>query len=864
MAKTQKFYRLRGRNQRISTQLQSLVNGMYLTNQNIPEGYAKVLVNFDIDDTGSCIKSRKGRNLHLNIPYLGTHKLGKMHLTDYVYTYNNDMSEVEDIKDLLMSFGTYGYIKDYLNGADITIDKSLDVPVFVSKITVNTDSNIYDEQHQVIEPGTIVTDTVEDTWALYCDKGSEDFNKIENEDIGYVSARTIKNAYVFDKKVKNNLGLPISAIMSNEVYAFSSTPVIANLYTANTDFNNFRIFDKAKLSKFIIHKTNSGYTLKRKEIEPKRMNPTEVTASGWNILSDSPYVLEDVSGGAPRALGIVLYADRNADIPVLNPIVGQSYAMRVYYQYQVSGTTYQYKVETMNAATPDEEYTTLIDWTNFTSGNTLYIDFIPTYLKTEVRISIRISGQTTTESQLPRLIDCDSKYNSLENKEFNLATAKGMISWMGCLGLYGVENAENTIFFSDVEDPSYFPFPNNTIVFDNEILAVHNYLDMLLVITTDSIVVVTIGSSIANCSQKKVMTNIFIPEIDAVNTIILKDQIFFKTDTQFYVLKPNRYTSDATDLKNFTNSTAIANYTINFTEETLKILNKVFKPIINEESKLRRRTVRFTDFDVINIESAVKNEEVHYIYTIVPYIEEKSFGNLNLHLVYNTISRSYRLYLMGIGDDNVSHTYKLYRNKQSGVFYEVIPYNLETNSNILIVKESLNGRDDNIIQNDWQLTPYYNNYNYFDTGNVALDDITNKRFRELQMNVLNKEDSKIRFYTDVFVDGKLNVTSTRYEVNNITDPNDPEYGLIYVIPTEVDDLETMMVAYGNTTLEDEESELTKYWEIDLSAFPDLNMATIKLKLWGKGRRASFQLLCTDLKNYELSSFVWVYRIMNVR
>lgn len=861
MASTQEFYRLRGRNVRYSTQLQSLAKGMYLTGQNMPEGFAKVMVNYDIDDTGSCIKTRKGRNLHLAIPYSGYHRLGKMHLTDYIYTYNEANTEVEDIKDLLMSFGTYGRAINYTDETFIDLPDMASVPMFVSKIKITTDTNIY-EGDTVIEPGTITSKTTENTWALYCNKGSEDFNRITNENIGYVSARTIKNAYVFDKKIVNDLGLPISTVMSNEVYAFSGTPIEATVYPSNSEKNVFNNISKADLTKFKIRNTSTGYKIRREVIEPKTLNPTEVTSSGWNILHESPYVLEDVSGGAPRVLGLILYPDTTTDIPVVNPKVGQTYSLRVYYQYLNASLTYQYKVETLDAEQYNAEYSTIIDWTNFTTGSDLFINFTPVYTKTQLRVTIRLADTSNTESSLPRLFDTTE--TNIEAREFDLSTAKGMINWFSCIGLYGVEGAPDTIFFSDIEDPSYFPFPNNTVTFDNEILAVHNYLDMLLVITTDSIILVQIGSTIASCTQKKVMTNIFIPEIDAVNTIILKDQIFFKTDTQFYVLKPNKYTSDATDLKNFTNSTAIANLTINFTEETLKILNRVFRPITNEESKLRRKIVHFTDFDVVNIESAVKNEEVHYVYTIVPYIEEKSFGNLNLHLVYNTVTRSYRLYLVGIGDDDVSHTVKHYRNKQSGAFYEIIPYNLENSANILIVKESLNGRDDNIIQGDWQLTPYYNNYNYLDTGIVAIDDTYNKRYRELQMNIINKEDSKIRFYTDVKIDGKLNVTSTRYEVQNITDPDDPDYGLVYVIPTEVDDLETMMTSYGNTALEDEESELTKYWEVDLSAFPDLDMATIKLKLWGKGRRSSFQVLCTDLKNYELSSFIWVYRIMNVR
>lgn len=862
MATTQKFYRLRQRNVRYSTQFQSISKGMYLTDQIMPEGFSKVLVNYDIDDTGSCIKTRKGRNLHDTIPYAGHNRLGKMHITDYVYTYNEPADEVEDIKDLIMSLGTYGFIREYVGDATIDIPDFAQVPMFVSNTKITTDTNVYDGE-TIVEPGTITTAVSKELWALYCNKGSEDFYTIENENIGYISARTVKNAYVFDKKVTRDLGYPISTVLFNEVYAFSGNSIEGTIYTANEERNAFTSLSKAALTKLQIRKTSSGYKMRRFVIEPKTVNPTEAASIGYNMLSEHPYLLEDVDGGAPRVLSLVLYSNSSSDIPTLSPDIGQSYALRVYYQYRNTGQTYQYKLEIIDAQSSDSSYTTVTDWTNFTTGQPLYLDVNLPYTATDYQVSIRESNQSATTSKLNRTFFTDNR-EKYENREFDLTTAKGMISWQGSIGVYGVKDAPAAIFFSDVEDPGYFPYPNNTIFFDNEILAVHNYLDMLLVITTDSIILVQVGTPISLSSQKKVMTNIFIPEIDAMNVVILKDQIFFKTDTDFYVLKPNKYTSDATDLKNFTNSTAIANYTIHFTQETLKILNRVFRPITNEESKLRRRTVRFTDFDVINIESAVKNEEVHYVYTIVPYIEEKSFGNLDLHLVYNTVTRSYRLYLVGVGDDNVSHTAKLYRNKQSGSFYEIIPYNLEDSANILIVKEALHGRDDNIIQGDWQLTPYYNNYNYLDTGNVALDDTFNKRFRELQMNVINREQSKIRFYTDVKIDGKVNVTSTRYEIQNVTDPDDPDYGLVYVIPEEVDCLNTMMVAYGDTTLEEEGLDLTKFWEVDLSKFPDLEMATIKLKLWGKGRRATFQILCTDLKEYELSTFVWVYRIMNVR
>lgn len=871
MATTTKFYRLRGRNVRNSTQLQSMANGMYLTDQNIPEGFAKVMVNYDIDTTGSCIRTKKGRNLHETKLYEGDkYNLGPMHLTDYIYTYNQNISEINDIKDLLMSFGKYSKLSDYIDPTQITIPADHDKAGYMSKLIINTDNNIYNNEGEVITPGEIVTESTDGLWALYCDRGSESFNKIHNDNIGYVAARTIKNAYVFDKKVINDLGLPIYTVLNNETYAFSGAIVEATYVPANSEKNTFNSLSDTALTKLKVYEhtvDDYRHSIKREVITPRKINASEVYTVGFNMLDSSPYILENPAGGAPRALNHLLYKDSNADIPIFVPTVNEDYFLRIYYQYRTAGETYEYKVTIYNTdlevpegEEPAEEV--IQDWTTFTTGNDLGMNIKLPYPKTMVTAYVRKQNQTNTESKAPWTYD--TTLNPIDLKEYDLTTAKGMISWMGCIGLYGVKDAPETIFFSSVDDPSCFPYPFNTLAFDNEILAVHNYLDMLLVITTDSIYVVTIGSNIMTSTQRKVMTNIYIPEIDAMNAVILKDQIFFKTDTQFYVLKPNKYTSDATDLKNYTNSTAIATYTIHFTEETLKILNRVFRPITNEESKLRRKTVHFTDFDVTNIQSMVKEEEVHYVYTIIPYIEEKQFGNLDLHLIYNTVTRSYRLYLVGIGDDYVSHTAKLYRNKQSGAFYEVFPHNKETSADVLIIKESLKGRDDDVVMDDWHLTPYYNNYNYIDTGNVALEDIANKRFRELQMNIVNKEDSRIRFYTDVKIDGKLNVTSTRYQIENVTDPNDPDYGLVYVIPTEVDELKTMMMAYGNTALECEEQELVKYWEVDLSAFPDLDTATIKLKLWGKGRRAAFQMLCTDLKNYEITSLVWVYRTMNVR
>ena len=116
------------------------------------------------------------------------------------------------------------------------------------------------------------------------------------------------------------------------------------------------------------------------------------------------------------------------------------------------------------------------------------------------------------------------------------------------------------------------------------------------------------------------------------------------------------------------------------------------------------------------------------------------------------------------------------------------------------------------------------------------------------------------FNSDFKVDGQLRISSTEYNVEHITDVEDPDYGLIYVIPESVENLNL----YGNTTLEDALTEEPQYWQIDLSKFPELTVHTVRLQILGKGRRGSIELLNTSLQKFNLSSMVWVYRIMNVR
>lgn len=868
MAKTARTYRNQGRNPRYTTKMQTMANGMYLTKQVIPEGYAKCMVNYDIDDTGSYIRPRKGRELLQTIGYPNG-QLGPATLADYIYAYRHDEEEIEGAEDLVLSSGLYIDPNEYFN-----LVNPIDVaPVYLANMLHIVDPNVYDDDGNTTGTDATITTTVDEFWAIRYNNQNENFEKVANEDIGVIQARTINNAYAFDKKFLRAVGRPIRTMRENVLYAFTGAPVTYREFPANTELNTVENLGALEFTELRLVNTGSGYKLKRSPVQPYDVRPSQAMNAGFNLLSPQPYKFEDELGGSLFAEAGLPYKDRSDSIPDIFPSLGESREYRIYYQYPEANAVIQYKVEAYDSYGISTLINDFDDNHTFRAGEALWISHIFNNAGGYLTVTLRdkTKGASTDTSCTIRNGYGLNKGNEamLELKEFDLSTCTGMVTWYGSIGIYGVESAKNTIFFSSATNPGYFPYPGNYMSFDNEILAVHNYLDHLLVITVDSVYIVTIGDSIVNSVKRKLLDNVHIPEIDAINVAMFKDEIFFKTDTEFYVLKPNKYTADATDLKNYSNSTALINYTTNFTKETVNILNEVYKPIWQQFTRERRKQIRFEDFDVLDTRSVAKDAEIHYIYTIIPKLTDNIvLDKLNLHIIYNTLTRSWRMYTVAIGNETVQYNPVYYRNKKSGAYEEFFAHTTAGGSVVEVVKQTRAVVTDNFVSGDFNLTNWYNNYPYLDTGNIDIDDSFTKRFREVQFNLVNKEKEFIRFYTDFKLDGMERVSATHYEINHITDVEDPDYGLIYVTPIEYTNLDLI----GLTTLSNEEecdkikldNSTSDLWNLDLSKFPDLDVVTVRFELQGRGRRGSIQLLNTSLEKYELANLTWAYRIMNAR
>lgn len=866
MATTQEYYRLGSRLPRYTTTLNAFANGMYLTDQTIPEGYVKVMANYDIDDTGSHIRPRAGRELVQHLKYVDTDSLGPASITDYIYSYNKAGDTVEDVQDVVLSYGVAPMIESSLSKvyADIGLSNE---EIIVADLTYNKFDDTYGDED---DPDPTEVHHFGNFWGLNYNKDKQQFENIVNESIGSFPARVIKQAYAFDKAVSSAIVRPVATVLDNELLAFTTDKISYDHYTRHPERSQGANIGTFELTKLKLINDGGAKKLRREVVQPYEPNILTAATSGFNLLQPAPYDFEwNTRAGALFIVGMLPY--NNEGKIYLGPNIGETVTLKVQLQYAVAGADTWYKIELANADYTGEnpDYEVYKDYDQpFKVGETDFsIEAVCRWPRTYVRVTVRDAAPDSDSASISAstwLLDSTNpRLKNLDYTNYDLSTARGMVSWQGCLGLYRVAEAANTIFFSDAENPGYFPFPYNTLTFENEILAVHNYLDNLIVVTVESIWVVTPGTSVMTSIQTKVLANIHIPEIDAMNLVVLKDQIFFKTDTQFYVLKPNSYTSDATDLKNYTNSTAISNYTNSFTVETTKLFNKLYPKIWQEETINNRVSSVFDDFKVHDIHSVIKNEEVHYIYKVQPKLKDQDYMDfyLNLHLVYNTLVRSWRLYLIPIGDSTTAYNPVLYKQKQSGAFYEFFPHINGGEGAITISKQTNSVVTDDVVYEGWSLLKDtgFNNFPYIDTGVVAIDETFTKRFREVQFSLVNQDKDTIKFFTKFFLDGQERVSSTKYQMQHITDVEDPEYGSIYVTPIETENL----YLYGETDLASDVSEEDQ-WALDLSKFPELANITVRFQLQGRGRRGSLQLLNTSLQRYQLSTLNWVYRTMSAR
>jgi hypothetical protein len=484
--------------------------------------------------------------------------------------------------------------------------------------------------------------------------------------------------------------------------------------------------------------------------------------------------------------------------------------------------------------------------TTFTTVGSIKVPFSPPSTNLIMRVSAYGYTDTTrntyTDAVLAVGFSFDRKaYGSTANvtpKNYTITAATGVTYWKNRLIAWGVPEDQSLLFSSEVNDPTYFPYPNNCDTFDEPIKYAKPFLDNLLVWTATKLWLLTISADGLTWSKKCIQNNLTIEDWDIHLIQVVKNMVFFRSGNYFYMIVP-KSGSTTGELTLAAISKPMCYFFDKFEEYTKEIIEQVYS----------RKDLTFTLKHYYNY---LDFEDVHNVYVLqVTGTNEY----VNFDMLYNTIDRIWRIYVTGSSGILMPYKQDMTRkgilceaSVQSGkTIYQLLQYNNRNNQDFYNIDYTSTTPialfETNHAWHNWQ---------GIDTGYREHSSNFKKRYRECQFVINNRSNQPLNFYTDFFIDGEQRRNKYIYSVVQDTDPESPAYGVLTVEQV----LAYPLTTPGATTL--------NVWQLGVSMFPDTSFCKIKFPVSGKGYTPRMLLISRNELPYELLNISWVYRAMYSR
>lgn len=452
---------------------------------------------------------------------------------------------------------------------------------------------------------------------------------------------------------------------------------------------------------------------------------------------------------------------------------------------------------------------------------------------------------------------------NLDAKNYDLGQCTGMCEWEQRLVLWGVPGALNTLFVSDVNNPTFFPYPNNVDIFPDPIIAVHKYGNELLVLTTSALYRLTWDTEGTGWSHTLVQQNLHVTEADTYMSCVIKNMFFFKSGEYYYMMVPKASSSSVRgEVTIAPISKIIANLLDNFHEEVYNIIK-----VITNQNDLSDFTEK-----LVNYFSYVDNTKVvvNYVYALDTTDSTTTVQNpinskyLYVQLIYDTDARTWCMRVF-------EAAHMLYASHADAIqqdrFIDITPA-LDADK-LVLQYYKFTGLNDRTVQyvdttgNLQNAIKIIKNYQYIDTGNRDINTELKKRFREFQFKLKNISDTNLGFFTSFLIDGSVRKDLQRYASRILVDSNpNNENTLIVEKVLSLNNSFQNAEAFMPTVLTDEDNP--DCWVLDQSAFPGKTLWKIRMPISGKGLAPRVILLSTNEADYELLGHAWAYRTMNGR
>ena len=652
------------------------------------------------------------------------------------------------------------------------------------------------------------------------------------------------------------------------------------------------------------------------KVDPKELEVSEAVAYGYNMLAGNrAYSFNDGhSASEPQLKGILPY-DSDWLTIMMTPKQNQNVYFRCYYDV-ANNSTYDVVWEWRE--------TTSADWTQirkdtitFDASTQLKCDFQPPAKDLMIRVVLYQQGSDEVVKAIVVGFDFTAtnygNAGQLEQKVYDLTTATGMERWKGRLVLWGVPEDPTILFISDYEEPSYFPYPNNIITFDEPIIYAIEFLDSLVVFTVDKIYQVSLTDDGNSWNSTILQSHLSIDPWDKHLIQVVRNMLYFKSGNYYYMMVPKA--------QSLTGELTLAPI-------TTPITSFFDRFSVNVEHLIRRTYPDFDDnYDLITYYNFLDYEDVHNIYA---YRFDNSYAIMHFDVIYNTVDRTWKVWIYE--SPNLMYPYKqeatrngllattsLIRYEYEDVVntgriiqlfswdkmlvrscyipaYSMVAYdpsggNLSESDGMLQFRVGVARIDGHTlilsdeahayVQDHMLIIPdgadyiqgyskrnlrnivkkvydeqddYYcfRNYQFIDTGYRNDELHAKKRYREIQLLLNNLDKQNFKFGMDYILDGAPRRIFYKYEVTQVIDEFDPDYAVAYVDSTP----------YLETELD--KIDLTNQFTIDQGLIPDISLWKIRVAVSGKGYAPRLRLYSDNEKRFELLSINWISKIMHMR
>ena len=826
------------RGHRVQNIEETFAKGMSYTTAPLTEGYNRVLVNLDMQDSGNSVTPRLGLRAD-SYMYNGWPRVGSDE--------DNNLFEIVD--------------------AHAFDDRNLLSTIWYTGR--NNEDKVYGKH---VTEGTIYCDTFD-----YPGYGSQDHAATLDGGRLTRTAHLMSNfgAEIHDMRLLQKINVDAPTV--------TETPNTLGVRVVGTWAynNNYYFYDDLGLCCVYsyypedVYETPSSETAKHYKNDPKldTFTPKMITAKeavtyGYNMLSPAPYYFANTAGGnVLEFTGLLPYV--NGEL-CMTPVQNQDI------HFVATGTiplNKQYKFVAEWASMNNTSWNTIKEWTVNTGADVTTLEIAFDFAPPVAEAIIRISAYPVTENVAADVSDSvlavgfsfqKTVYSNTINsdkKQYSIHKASGICYWKNRIVAWGVPEDDTILFVSDVNDPTYFPYPNNIETFTSAIQYCTPFGDDLLVFTADALYIIALADDGASWTCKCLQRNLSIAAWDIHLVQTVKNMLFFKSGNYYYMVVP-KSSSLTGELTIADVSKPMRGFFDNFKASVLEILNNTYMP-----------EVEYTDFGIAHYYNYLSKDSVHNVYMlVVPSIHKTHDTYVNLDVIYDTVNRTWRIYTYGSSARLVPHNTSSTQdtmfvskfqfgvdNKHTGVQHlawsvEREDLYLQNNDSRLVVDG-----DENIKPSANQKQSIIGNRQLIDTGYREHASNFKKRYRELQFTINNISLSALQFYVSFLIDGALRKSWYGYEIVQDTDPTSLTYGVISVhrvLLPSVSNTSGAPVTPSTTVLDD--------WMLGMSAFPDNGYWKCRVAVSGKGYVPRMLINSPNAKIFELLNISWVYRTLYSR